>query len=141
MPCGLVVLVLLLVLEVEVEGEIRPEGADDLPISVACVTSHASSKAGNESLPPRRTVEGASAMTSSAGGESRPVVVVVVVVAVEDDPTGGGSLAASSAVDGFGGRFSRSCADESSESTAKWRNRADRLLTHRVHRYSAKRVR
>lgn len=79
-------------LEVEVEGEMSPEGPDRVE-SIVCVTSHGASKAGNGL---GRFMEGVFAITSSAGGESVPV---------GNDMPGGGKLAASSAVVGFSGRF------------------------------------
>ena len=80
------------VLDVEVEGEISPEGAA-LPQSIACVTSHEVSKAGNGL---RRFKGCASTMRPSAGGDS---------VSVGSKAMGGGTLAASSAVVGFSGRL------------------------------------
>ena len=93
-------------LDVEVEGEMSPEGPGRAE-SIACVTTHGASKAGNGL---GRFMGWASAITPSAGGESVPV---------GNDTTGGGKLAASSAVVGFRGRFWSRYEDESSESMAK----------------------
>lgn len=88
-------------LDVEVEGEMSPEGP------IACGTSQESSKAENGF---GRFVECVLTMSSSVGGDSVPV---------GNGMTEAGSLAASSAVVGFSGRFWRRFEDESSESMAK----------------------
>lgn len=94
------------VLDVEVEGDMSPEGAG-LPASIACGTSHEVSNAGNGF---RRFKGFACTVGSSAGGDG---------VSVDNGTMGDGSLAASSAVAGFSGRFCSRAEDESSESMAK----------------------
>lgn len=148
LPGGLLLgleLELAMVLDVEVDGEINPEGAEDrTPISISISmpnvdsdSSHGWEKLGKGS--PRDVIKGrdASAVSwiSSAGGVILPPIGKVTATG------GGGSLATNSAVDGFAGEFSSSTADASSASIANPKNGAHVLLTHSVHRYSANRLR
>ncbi len=81
----------MLGLDVDVEGDMSPEGAG-LTNSIVCTTSDEFSKAGNG---PWRVPGGASAMSLSAGGESLPP---------DKGTLPGVNVAATSAVRGFNGR-------------------------------------
>ncbi len=119
---------LVLGLDVDVDGDMSPEGGG-LTNSNVCTTSDEYCKAGKK---PWCVPGGASAMSLSAGGESLPA---------DKGTLQGVNLAATSAVRGFSGRLRRRSEVESRERMAKCKNPADRLLTHKVHRYSDKRVR